>query len=161
MSPKSAKHIFIFAVFINKLQILVLNNYILAWNTRIQCRQALAVAARHIWCRHGVIHLSRRNKATLASDRRPSTLLEFSPALESWSDIYMCPTSCLIVPQMFSSFVFIRHLYISVTRLGCSLNALSSISWADTPLTADWQPVYFGTRPQFSKTFLKNCLPCL
>ncbi len=54
-------------VFINKPQILVLNNYILAWNTRVQCRQTLAVAARHVWCRHGV-----RNKATLASDRRPS-----------------------------------------------------------------------------------------
>ncbi len=42
-------------------------------------------------------HLSRRNKATSASDRRPSRYLEFSPVLESWSDIYMSPTSCLIV----------------------------------------------------------------
>ncbi len=40
-SPKSAKHIG--AVFINKPQIWVLNNYILSWNTCVQCRQALAV----------------------------------------------------------------------------------------------------------------------
>ncbi len=33
-------------------------------------------------------------------------LLEFSPALKSWSDIYTGPTSCLIIPQTFSSFVF-------------------------------------------------------
>ncbi len=40
---------------------------------------------------------------------RPITalpLLEFSPALESWSDIYTGPTSCLVVQQTFSSFVF-------------------------------------------------------
>ncbi len=33
-------------------------------------------------------------------------LLEFSPALESLSDIYTGPNSCLIVLQKFSSFVF-------------------------------------------------------
>ncbi len=38
----------------------------------VQCRQTLAVVARHVWCRHGVTHLSRRNKATSASNRRPS-----------------------------------------------------------------------------------------
>ncbi len=39
---------------------------------RVQCRQTLAIAARRIRCRHGVTNLSRRNKATSASDRRPS-----------------------------------------------------------------------------------------
>ncbi len=83
--------------------------------------------------------------------RRPIAdlpLLEFSPALESWSDIYMGPISCLIVPQMFSALDFIRHFYLSVTRLGCSLNALSSTSWA---LHADWLQVCFGTRPRLKK----------
>ncbi len=42
---------------------------------------------------------------------------------------------------------FTRYLYLSVTQLGCSLNALSSISWVDTPITADWLQVYFVTRP--------------
>ncbi len=40
---------------------------------RVQCRQILAVAARRVRCRHGVTHLSRRNKATSSSDCRPST----------------------------------------------------------------------------------------
>ncbi len=39
---------------------------------RIQCRQTLAVTARRGRFRHSVTHLSRRNKATSASDRRPS-----------------------------------------------------------------------------------------
>ncbi len=63
--------------------------------------------------------------------RRPIAglpLLAFSPALESWSDIYTGPTSCLIIPQTFSTLYLIRHL-LSVTRLDCSLNALYSISW--------------------------------
>ncbi len=98
-SPKSAKHIG--AVFINKPQIWVLNNYILSWNTRVQWRQALAVAVRHVWCR-------LRYREETEQPRRPIAglpLLEFSPALGSWSDIYTCPTSCLIVTQTFSSFV--------------------------------------------------------
>ncbi len=45
-------------------------NYLFIY--RVQCRQTLAVAARRIWCRHGVTPLSRRNKATSASDCRPS-----------------------------------------------------------------------------------------
>ncbi len=38
----------------------------------VQCRQTLAVAALRVLCRHGVTNLSRRTKATSASDRRPS-----------------------------------------------------------------------------------------
>ncbi len=65
-------HFQIGAVFINKPQIWVLNNYILAWNTHVQCRQTLAAVAWHVRYRYGVTHLSGRNKATSASDRRPS-----------------------------------------------------------------------------------------
>ncbi len=85
-------------------------------------------------------------------------LSEFSPALESWSDIYTGPTSCHIVPSLL---FFIHHLYLSVTQLGCALNALSSTSWADTPLTADWLQVCLGTRPwlSFLKRFWKMTYP--
>ncbi len=127
---------------------------------RVQCRKTLAAAAHRVRCRHGVTNLSRRNKATSASNRRPP-LLEFSPALESWSDIYTGPTSCLIVPQTFSSFVFfICHLYLSVTRLGCSLNALSSISWVDLLLIGYKFVLVLGP-DSFSKAFLKNYIPHL
>ncbi len=39
--------------------------------------------------------------------------------------------------------------------------ALSSASWVDTPLTADWRQVCFGTRPRLSflKRFWKNTYP--
>ncbi len=43
--------------------------HILAWNTRVQGRQALAVA---VLCRHGVTHLSGRNNVSSVSDRKPS-----------------------------------------------------------------------------------------
>ncbi len=40
----------------------------------VQCRQTLAVAARCIWCRHGVTNLSRRTKATSALVKSESFL---------------------------------------------------------------------------------------
>ncbi len=65
--------------------------------------------------------------------------------------------------DMFLFCFFICHLYLSVTRLGCSLNALSSTSRVDTPLTADWLHVCFGTRPWlgFLKRFKKIAYPAL
>ncbi len=39
---------------------------------RVQCMKTLAAVACRVWCRHSVTHLSRRTKATSASDRRPS-----------------------------------------------------------------------------------------
>ncbi len=105
-SLKSAKQMLqIGAVFINKPQIWVLNNYILAWNTRIQCRQALAVAVRHVWCRHVLGTYREETK----QPRRPIAglpLLEFSPPWESRSDIYTCPAYCFIVPQTVFLFCF-------------------------------------------------------
>ncbi len=65
VSEISEAHFQIGAVFINKLQIWVLNNYILTWNTCFQCRQALSVAARHVWFRHGVTHLPRKKQSNL------------------------------------------------------------------------------------------------
>ncbi len=103
------------------------------------------------------IHASSvgRTKATSASDHMPSAPWVLSSAGKLiWSDIYTCPISCLIVPQIFSSFVSVFHLYLSVTRLGCSLNALSSISRVDTPLTADWLQGCFGTLPDVFEKLL-------
>ncbi len=107
---------------------------------RVQCRQTLAVAARRVRCRHGVTNLSRRNKATSASDRRPSAPWVLSRAGKLIR--YLHGSYFLPYP-----YLFIRHLYLSVARLGCSLNALSSISRVDTPLTADWLQICFGTGP--------------
>ncbi len=120
---------------------------------RVQCRQTLAVAVHCVWCRHGVTNLSRRNKATSASDCRPSAPW----VLQRWKADPIFTRVLLLAlsfRRRFPLLFFIRHLYLSVTRLCCSLNALSSISWVDTPLTADWLQVCFGTRPRLS--FLKR-----
>ncbi len=110
---------------------------------RVQCRQTLAVAACRVRCRHGVTHLSRKNKqSNLGVRSQAFPLLEFSPVLEIR---YL--HGSYFLPYRFPLLFFIRHLYLSVARLGCSLNALSSTSWVDTPLTADWLQVCFGTRP--------------
>ncbi len=97
--------------------------------------------------------------------RRPIAgllLLEFSPALETWSDpIFTQVLLALSFRRRFPRLFFICYLYLSVTQLGCSLNYISSISWVDMPLTADWLHVYFGTRPRLSflKRFLKMSYP--
>ncbi len=55
------------------------------------------------------------------------------------------------VPQMFFSFVFIHHLYLSVVArlmsVMCTDERSLLASWVDTPLTADWLQVCFGTWP--------------
>ncbi len=74
-----------------------------------------------------VTHLSKRNNTTSASDSSPSRSLNFSPPLESCSDIYAGPTSCLIITLLFNvlfllifSF-FICHLSLSVVDLLISI----------------------------------------
>ncbi len=127
---------------------------------RVQCRQTLAVVARRVRCRHGVILLSRRNKATSASNRRPSAPRVLSSAGKLIQYLHGSSFFPYCSADVFLLF-FIRHLYLSVTRLSCSLNPLSSTSWVDTPLTADWLPVFFGTRPRlgFLKGFWKITHP--
>ncbi len=86
----------------------------------------------------------------------PFPLLEFSPPLESCSDIYAGPTSCLIVTLLFNVLflwyfpLFFCHLYLSIVDLLisdlCTNWALSSLYQYKThPLTADWLQVCFGT----------------
>ncbi len=147
------------------------SNYFQRWLYRVQCRQTLAVAVRvptrgsiSVWqsIASDVDTLSYREETK--QHRRPIAglpLLEFSPAPESWFDIYTGPTSCLIVPQTFPSFVFICHLYPSVTRLftECSLLHITSrhapYCWLATSFF--WYPAL----TPFSKAFLKNYIPYL
>ncbi len=91
-------------------------------------------------------------------------LLEFSPALESWSDIYTGPTSCLIIPQTFSSFVFSYLPSLSFCLSAqlfaeCSLLHIMSrhapYCWLATSL------FWYSALTQFSKAFLKNYIPHL
>ncbi len=117
--------------FYNKPHIWVLNNYILAWNTRVQCRQALAVVAR---CGTsgvaGVTRLSIRNKATSASDRRPSAPWVLSRAGE------------LIRSDMYT---FLSHRSTDVFLLCFFILVYLSLFWYSAPT-------------QFYKMFLKNWL---
>ncbi len=109
----------------------------------VQCRQTLAVASQRVRCRHSVANLSRR------TDRRPSTPW----VLSSTGKLIWYLHGSHFLPyhsaDVFRFCFFNRHLC-SVTSLGCSLNAVSSTSWVDTPLTADWLQVCFDTRPRLS-----------
>ncbi len=75
-------------------------------------------------------------------------------------------TSLPLFHRRFPHLCFIRHLYLSVARLGlanvvmCTIIRSLLASWVDTPLTADWLQVCFGTRPD-SKAFLNKYIPHL
>ncbi len=127
----------------------------------IQCRQTLAVAAWRVRCRHSVTHLKKRTKATSAFDRSPSApwVLSFGKLVRYLHGSYFF--SCRFADVFHLVFFPAISIFLSVARLGCSLNALSSISWIDTPLTADWLQVCFGTLPwlSFIKHFWKFTYP--
>ncbi len=115
----------------------------------IQCRQTLAVAAHH-----GVTHLIEKKQSNLGVRSQPFrslSSLQYCKADPIFTQLLLLALSFL---RHFPLLFFIHHLYLSVARLGCSLNALSSTSWVDMPLTADWLQVCFGTQPWLS--FLKN-----
>ncbi len=110
-------------------------------------------------------------------------LLEFSPVLESWSDIYTGPTSCLIVPQTFSSFVFYPPS-LSFTRLARLMSVLctegsllhimsrhapycwlaTSLFWYSAQLSFlkhFWKITYptFNRQTDWAKSFFEKPLP--
>ncbi len=118
----------------------------------------------HVQCRQTLVLLTYRKEPK--QPLRPITslpLLEFSPALESWSDIYTGPTSCLIVPQTFTSFVFIRHLYLSVTRLFTERSLLHIMSRHAPYFWLAIRLFWYSAPTQFSKTFFFffYCIPSL
>ncbi len=92
---------------------------------RIQCRQTLAVAAQHVWCRHGVTHLSRRNKATLASDHRLSRYLS---SLQRWKAVPIF-TRVLRLALFFADFS--SSVFLSAISIFLSLG--SAVHWMLSP----------------------------
>ncbi len=123
----------------------------------VQCRQTLAVA-RGV---SGVDTVLLTYREETKQPRHPIAdlpLLEFSPALESWFNIYTGPTSCLIVPQTFS--FFICHLYLSVAWLMsvlCTERSLLHIMSRHAPFCILATSFFWYSAPtQFSKAFLKN-----
>ncbi len=137
---------------------------------RVQFRQTLAVAARCGASGVDTVLLTYREETK--QPRRPIAglpLLEFSPALESWSDIYTGPTSCLIILQTFSSFVFyppslffcrrsVRLMSVMCTderSLLCIMSRHTPYCWLATIL------FWYSAPTQFSKEFLKNDIPHL
>ncbi len=118
-----------------------------------------------------VTHLSRRNNTTSASDSSPSRSLSFSPPLESCSDIYAGPTSCLIVTLLFNVlfiwyfpfYFFICHFSLSVVDLLISVlytqieRSLLSISTRHAPLLLVGCKCGLGLgQALWSKAFFKN-----
>ncbi len=145
-------------------RIWVLNNYILACNTHVQCMQALAVGtsgAQHVWCRHGVTHLSGRNKATSGSDHRPSHSLS---SLHRWKadPMWYLHRSYFLPYRSADVFCFLStiSIFLSLGWVFTKLfleKSISFISWLDTPLTADWLQVCLIL--SFLKRFWKSAYP--
>ncbi len=120
------------------------------------------------WCGaarpgHSVTHLSGRTKATSASDHRPSAPWVLSSAGKLiW---YLHGSHFLPFRSADGNFpllFFIRHLYLSVTRLGCSLKALFYIMSRHAPYC--WLATslfWYSAQTQFSNAFLKNDIPHL
>ncbi len=122
---------------------------------RFQCRQTLAVAARRVRCRHGVTHLSRKTKASFASDRRAFRSLS---SLQRWKTDPIFTRVLLLALLFRKSFpllLFICHLYLSVARLFTERSLLHMMSrhapysWLATSLF--W----------YSAPTLKNYIPHL
>ncbi len=81
----------------------------------------------------------------------PFLLLEFSPPLESCSDISACPTSCLIIINLLFNVLFLRYFplfylpVLSIYSRSANICPVHS-NWAlyhykTRPLTADWLQV--------------------
>ncbi len=89
-------------------------------------------------------------------------LLEFSPALESWSEIYRGPTSCLIVQQMFFSLKFLSaiSIFLSSGRLFTERSLLQS--WVDLDAPYCWLATslfWYSCLLSFLKRFWKIAYP--
>ncbi len=102
---------------------------------RVQCRQTLADMVRvptrggiSVWQSivSGVEDTVSYREVTKQPQRLIAglPLLKFFPELESWFDIYTGPISCLIIPQTVPAFVFIRHLFLSLS---------SAVHWKLSP----------------------------
>ncbi len=100
----------------------------------------------------------KKKQRNLGVRFEPFPLLDFSPPLESCSDIYASPTSCLIVILLFNVLFLWYNTYffppsLSVYSQSANIRPVHS-NWAlsspchykTSPLTADWLQLWFGTR---------------
>ncbi len=118
-----------------------------------------------------VTHQSRRKQRNFGVRFEPFPLHEFSPPLESCSDIYAGPTSCLIATLLlmycfYDIFLsFICHLSLSIVDLLISVlctqieHSLLSIITRHAPLLLIGYKCVLGLGPTlWSKVFFKYCL---
>ncbi len=71
-------------------------------------------------CKINVTPLSRKKQRNLGLRFQAFPLLEFSPALESCSDVYSVPTSCLIVTLLFN-LLFLRYFPLFIFQFSLSI----------------------------------------
>ncbi len=130
----------------------------------VQCRQTLAVAARCVRCRHGVTNLSRRNKATSASDHRPSAPWVLSSAgklIRYLHGSYFLPYRASRLLDIFLFCFLSADSFCHLARLFTERSLLHIICrhapycWLATSL------FWYSAPTQFSKAFLKNDIPHL
>ncbi len=87
--------------------------------------------ACRVWCRHGVTNLSRRNKATSASDRRPSAPWVLSSAgklIRYLHGSYFLPYRSA---DVFLFCFFIHHLYLLSASIGSA--TVRPVHWTLSP----------------------------
>ncbi len=128
------------------------------------------ITQKHIQAKASTDKLCETKLNQHYSPIKKNQLLEFSPLLESCSDIYVGPISCLIVTILFNvyfsdiclfsaiSLIYSRSAKISPVH---SNRVLSSLyEYKTCPLTADWLQVCFGTRSDtvVNSVFLSACL---
>ncbi len=130
---------------------------------RVQCKKTLAFAACRVRCNLDTVLLLtiKKNQSNLSVRSQAFHSLRFSPALESWSDIYM--GLALSFRRRFPLLFFICLLYLSVTRLGmCTERSLLHIMSRHAPYCWLAKSLFWYSAPtQFSKGFLKNYIPHL
>ncbi len=113
----------------------------------------LAVAVRRVRCRHGVTNLSRRTKASSASDRRPSTPWVLSSAGKLIRYLHLLLLA-LSFRRCFPLLFFIFVL--------CTEHSLLHIMSRHTPYC--WlasSSFWYSAPAQFYKAFFKNDIPLL
>ncbi len=120
----------------------------------------LTVVARCVWCRHGVTNLSRKNKSTSASHRRPSipwVLSSTGKLIRYLHESYFLPYHSADV--FLFCFLYAISIFLSVMctehALTCLISRHAPYCWLATSL------FWYSAPTQFSKVFLKNYIPHL
>ncbi len=115
-------------------------------------------------CTSGVYIVLLTYREETKQPRRPITglpLLEFSPALESWSDIYMEPILALSFRRLFPLWFFIRHLSLCHSARLFTERSLLHIMSRHTPYCWLATSLFWYSAPTFLKRFWKMTYPTL